>query len=204
MTERANSPTEKLRPWLGTVLTAMLVGLFAFLSSQQLGVPHPPAILAVVVVFAAYRGGLAAGLASALIACLYLGYYFSIPGDPFRYAGDNLGLVLSWALAIPAIAVFTGVLRQRSKRPFEADMRDAVSTELVTNVAVTTAELRKSHEQLSLVIENAPVMISLFDEEARCRYANQSYARWLGLDLRQMLGRKLSDILANQAPSESD
>lgn len=204
MTERANSPTEKLRPWLGTVLTAMLVGLFAFISSQQLGVPHPPAILAVVVVFAAYRGGLAAGLASALIACLYLGYYFSIPGDPFRYAGDNLGLVLSWALAIPAIAVFTGVLRQRSKRPFEADMRDAVSTELVTNVAVTTAELRKSHEQLSLVIENAPVMISLFDEEARCRYANQSYARWLGLDLRQMLGRKLSDILANQATSESD
>ena len=203
VTARAADPYEKLRPWLGVLVAVLVVGQFELLSSHLYYLPSPPAALVIAVVFAAYYSGLAAGLVSALIACVYFAHFFSIPGQPFDYTSDNLTRVLSWAVATPAIVVMTGLLRRRSERLFEAKMGDTLTAARLADVTATNAELRKSHEQLRLVTENAPMFVAFYDDATRCRYANPSYARWLGLDLQQMLDKQARDILAGQV-SQSD
>ena len=137
VTARAADPKEKLRPWLGVLVTVLVVGLFEILSSHLYYLPSPPAALLLAVVFAASYSGLAAGLVSALIACVYFAHFFSIPGQPFDYTSDNLTRVLSWAVATPAIVVMTGLLRRRSERLFEAKMGDTLTAARLADVTAT-------------------------------------------------------------------
>ena len=199
LAEQAPLPKAAQRWWIGILLTALAVGLFEFLSTQLFYIPNPPALLLIAVVFAAYYGGLGAGVASAAIAWAYIAYFFSIPGQPFQYAGDNLTRVLTWAVATPAIAIMTGLLQRRAAKLFEFEMANAVMTTHLTERGAANAELRKSHERLRLVTDNAPMHIAFYDTGLRCRYANESYARWLGVDLQQMIGERVSDILGKQA-----
>ena len=203
LNDRRTEAIERLRPWLGVLATLLVAGLFEFLSSYLDYTVNPPAALAITVVFAAYCSGLAGGLASSLIATLYLAYFFSIAGQPFEYTSDNLDRVLNWAIATPSIALLAGLLRRRTEQLYESKMGDAVLAAHLSDNTAKNADLRKSHEQLRLVTENAPMHVAFFDEAARCRYANPSYARWLGLDLQQVLGKKASELLANQNISEA-
>ena len=203
VTARATDPKEKLRPWLGVLVTVLVVGMFELLSSHLYYLPSPTATLLLAVVFTAYYGGLAAGLVSALIAWLYFAYFFSIPGQPFHYTSDNLTQILTWALATPAIVAMTGLLRRRPERVFEAKLSDTLTAARLADITATSAELRKSHEQLHLVTENAPVFVAFYDEATCCRYANQSFARWLGVDLQEILGKQARDIFAGQDMSDS-
>ena len=195
---------EKLRPWLGIKFTAMAVGLIELVSSQWNYIPNPPALLVLAVVFAAFYGGLASGLASALIACLYFAYFFSIPGQPFHYAGDNLARVLIWAVATPGIAAMVGVLQRRAQRLLETKIGSAVAVEQLVQLSSANSELRKSHEQLNHVMENIPMFVAFYDETRRCRYANEAYATWLGLELPQMLGKTAAEIFVSQAIPASE
>ncbi len=204
LTERMNSPWERLRPWTGVLVTAMVVALFEFLLSSPHYIPNPPAILVIAVVFAASYSGLAAGLASALIACVYIAHFFSIPGQAFHYVGDNLSRVLIWAAATPAIVVMTGLLNRRSRRLLVEKIGTAVTSSYLAEVAAKNSELRKSHERMRLVTESVPVHMAFYDKDIRCRYVNESYAKWLGLNAKHMLGRELSEILATQGISDAD
>ena len=195
--ERGPAPGTRRRWWIGILITAAAVGLFEFLSSQLFYIPNP-ALLLIAVVFAAYYGGLGAGMASAAIAWAYIAHFFSIPGQAFHYAGDNLIRVLIWAVTIPAIAIMTGLLQRRAARLFETDMANAMVTSHLMERVAANAALRKSHEQLRLVTDNAPHFIALYDAGLRCRYANQSYARWLGTDVQQMIGKTASEILGDK------
>ena len=195
----AATPKPAAHWWLGILLTVLTVGVFEFLSSQLYYIPNPPAILLIAVVFAAFHGGVAAGLISALAAWLYFAHFFSIPGLPFRYAGDNFTRVLIWALATPAIAVMTGLLQRRSARIHQMETAHAVMDAHLDERGAALAELQKSHEQLRLVTENAPMHIAYYDRDLRCRYANASYAHRLGVEVEQILGKHMHDILGPEA-----
>ncbi len=172
--ERASAPGTGRHRWIGVLLTAAAVGLFEFLSSQFFYIPDPAALLVIAVVFAAYYGGLAAGVASAAIAWAYLAHFFSIPGEPFHYTGDNLTRVLTWAVTIPAIAIMTGLLRRRSARLFETDMADAVMTTHLMERGAANAELRKSHEQL----QNAVLEMGRAKERLALALAGSNLCMW--------------------------
>lgn len=195
----AATPKPVAHWWLGILLTVLTAGVFEFLSSQLYYIPNPPAILLIAVVFAAFHGGVAAGLISALAAWLYFAHFFSIPGLPFRYAGDNFTRVLIWALATPAIAVMTGLLQRRSARSYQLETANAVLDAHLMEHGAALAELRKSHEQLRLITDNAPMHIAYYDESVRCRYANESYAQRLGVTVEQILGKHMHEILDEQA-----
>ncbi|MFP5466511.1 MAG: PAS domain-containing protein [Gammaproteobacteria bacterium] len=75
-----------------------------------------------------------------------------------------------------------------------------------TNSTLVDISARKAAEQalqaqsrlLQSVTNAVPVQIALFDRELVCRFANASYARWLGTDPARLSGRHLSRIARAQ------
>src|SRR5262245_16803221 len=109
----------KTRIWShisGLLLVWSSILAFELLSCTPLAIPNPPAVLVMVVVFSAFTGGLHSSLISAAVACLYIACYHSVPGHPFEYTGEDLGLVRVWAATMPATALMVGVLRRRAER----------------------------------------------------------------------------------------
>lgn len=184
--------------WLGVWSTVLAATLLEVLSSQMYFTPNPPALLLIAVVFAAFQGGMGAGLTSSAIALIYLAHFYALPHQPLHYSGNDLWMVLTWGVAMPAISIMTGLLRRRAERQFETKMGDAVMAAHLSDISATHAELRLSHERLRLVTENIPMHVAFYDETIRCRYANRSYAKWLGLEIEQMLGKTAHEILADQ------
>ena len=43
-------------------------------------------------------------------------------------------------------------------------------------------------------LDNVPVQLAFYDTGLKCRFANASYARWLGLDAQALIGRHLSEF----------
>ena len=185
------------RAWTGVLVTALAAIAFDFFSSQLIFVPNPPAILVAAVVFSAFHGGMRSGLVSAAIAWLYFAHFFSIPGQPFRYAGDNLVRVLVWAVATPAIAVMTGTLHRRSMRASQLDKINTVLSAHLTERAAATVELRRLHDQIQMVTDNAPTHIADYDKTLHCIYANVPYARWFGLGAKQIVGKHIREIVGD-------
>ncbi|MFN3486114.1 MAG: ATP-binding protein, partial [Planctomycetota bacterium] len=145
---------------------------------RRMGVafPNPPAALLLAVVLAAFRGGLGPGLAAAFVAWLSFAWFFSRPGQPFRYDEANLYRVLIWLVATPAIAALVGILHGRAERRG----REA---------------LQASREQYRNLVELAPEGIFL-QSEGRFVYANQAMARILGAARAEdLLGRPVLEFI---------
>ncbi|QCB47184.1 PAS domain S-box protein [Hydrogenophaga sp. PAMC20947] len=56
------------------------------------------------------------------------------------------------------------------------------------------AALASQRSFLQTITNSVPVQIAFFDHEMICRFANASYARWLGGDPQNLLGKHLSEI----------
>ena len=98
----------------GPLLAASAVVFVEILLRIGFKIPNPPAILLLIVAFSAFYGGMASGMASAAMAWLYFAYFFSIPGQPFHYAGENFARVAMWAVTTPAMALMIGFLKRRA------------------------------------------------------------------------------------------
>ncbi len=100
---------------IGPLLAVVAMAVIEILKLKGFRIPNPPAILLLIVAFSAFYGGLRSGLACSLIAWLYFAYHFSIPGQPFQYAGENFARVSMWAVTTPAMALMIGFLKSRTK-----------------------------------------------------------------------------------------
>ena len=60
-------------------------------------------------------------------------------------------------------------------------------------------ELRQSQEQLQLIADHASVFIAYCDSDQRYRFVNQAYAARLGLPVRDILGKRVVEILGKAA-----
>ncbi len=116
----------------GPLLTVAAIAFIMMLGLSGFRIPNPPAILLLVVTFSAFYGGTRSGLVSAVIAWTFFAYYFSIPGQPFQYAGENFSRVMMWAVTTPAMAVMIGFLRRRSERIHELTSKNlALETQII-------------------------------------------------------------------------
>jgi signal transduction histidine kinase/DNA-binding response OmpR family regulator/HPt (histidine-containing phosphotransfer) domain-containing protein len=79
-------------------------------------IPNPPAILSMLVVVAAFTGGIRSGLVSAAITWFYYAYYFSEPDRPFRYSENNFLRVVVAGITTPAIVVMASIAKRRADR----------------------------------------------------------------------------------------
>jgi len=107
----------KLNVWRnlsGPLLAASAVVFVEILLRVGFKIPNPPAILLLIVAFSAFYGGMVSGMVSAAMAWLYFAYFFSIPGQPFHYAGENFTRVMMWAVTTPAMALMIGFLKRRA------------------------------------------------------------------------------------------
>src|SRR4051794_18373648 len=87
----------------GILITLGTVIAIEVLSHTVFRVPTPGAVLLVPVAYAAFSGGMRAGLISALFMFLYGLYFFAIPGQPLQYTDANLQ-------TISVLAVVTAVM----------------------------------------------------------------------------------------------
>lgn len=63
--------------------------------------------------------------------------------------------------------------------------------ELHTQLDRTNAEKRLMRE----VLDAVPCMLSLWDREQRCQFANRAYEQWFGVKPQELIGRTLQDFL---------
>jgi diguanylate cyclase (GGDEF)-like protein/PAS domain S-box-containing protein len=140
----------------GPLVTASAVVLLEFLSQFAHPVPNGPAIVMLVVVFAAFAGGLRPGLVASAIACAWFAWHYSTPGRPFRYGGPELQELLVHALVTPAIVSMVAVLHRRS-------------TEQVS------LKLRESEERFKAFMDNTPAIAWMKDDRGRYVYVNAHF-----------------------------
>ncbi len=62
--------------------------------------------------------------------------------------------------------------------------------------------LRDSAEKLRLFADNVPAMTASFDQNLRCRFANQRYADFIGFGTAEMVGMHLREIVGEQVYSK--
>ena len=56
-------------------------------------------------------------------------------------------------------------------------------------------ELKSSENQMRVITDALPVLISYMDKEKRYQFANKAYSQWFGVVLDQILGRHARDVL---------
>ena len=62
-------------------------------------------------------------------------------------------------------------------------------------IARQTNALKESEEELALIIDNIPSMVSYLDTDLRYIYADQSYAAWYGFNKEEVMGKTVAEIL---------
>jgi diguanylate cyclase (GGDEF)-like protein len=144
-------------------------------------VPNPGAISFVAVVFAAYIGGVAAGLVSAAISIVYAIVHFSPPGQLGQLTPDNLARLYVLAVATPIIALMVGVLRARAKRALAREHAARTGIEAVNDELLA----------LRSALDRVDYGIVLLDREMRAQFINRAF--------REMW--RLPDELADRKPA---
>jgi PAS domain S-box-containing protein len=66
---------------------------------------------------------------------------------------------------------------------------------LKAEIFKATAEVEASREELALIIDNIPTMVSYLDQDQRYLYVDRSYAAWYGLSKEDIVGKFIKDIL---------
>lgn len=149
----------------GPLLTLGALAGIELLARVAFKIPNPPAILLLLVVFSAFTGGLRPGLISAALAWTYFAYFFSIPGQPFHYTGENLRRVMVWAVTTPAIVVMVGLLKGRAERAFEMAKANAILAEQIAERQRTEEEIRRLNAQLEQRIAERTAELELANRE---------------------------------------
>ncbi|WP_437632859.1 response regulator [Sorangium sp. So ce854] len=112
-------------PLLGPLLALLVIGAVASLEAAfDWNIPNPPAILSMIIVFAAFSGGLWSGIVTSLISCGYFAIYFSDDGAPFVYTAENLLRVIVFAVTTPAMAVMASIAKRRADAMGEASLEN--------------------------------------------------------------------------------
>lgn len=65
------------------------------------------------------------------------------------------------------------------------------------NQRITTA-LRRSEENLRLITDTVPALISYFDHQEIYRYVNKGYADWFGYTKEEVLGRSIREVVGDE------
>jgi diguanylate cyclase (GGDEF)-like protein/PAS domain S-box-containing protein len=66
-------------------------------------------------------------------------------------------------------------------------------------LALASARLRESEEELRLATDNMPALVSRLDTEQRFRFANRAYSEWLHLDPAALIGKSLAEVYGDEA-----
>ncbi len=182
----------------GPLLASGVAAALELLSRGAFKIPNPPAILLLIVVFAAFIGGVRSGLVTALIAWLYFVYYFSIPGHPLHYTEENLRRVIVWAVTTPVMAIMVGVLKHHAEAAVEISRENIDLTERIAERSRAEQVLRESESRYRGLFDGVPVGLVRTTAEGRFLDANPALVEMFGFPNREALfAVNMNDLYVN-------
>ena len=171
----------------GPGLTLVLALLIAALAASRFAVPAPTLFLLITVMYAAALGGWKAGLASSLMALLYLGWLLTDAGRASQFQPLNRTFVMVGGVALP-MAILAGVALHRLLQRERARLTDHVVGEAYS---AGVAESREAVDRRFrvLVEQVRDYAIFMLDPEGRHTTWNEGVRRLLGYDEAEFIGR---------------
>lgn len=88
-----------------------------------------------------------------------------------------------------------------SENEFESFHKSVMADKLnkkVSELVAETALLDKKEQQLSLVVNAIPALVSHVDKDMRYKYVNDTYEKWHGIRCKEMIGRKVRDVIGEE------
>ena len=165
---------------LGPILTLTTI-LFVVALRPTIPITAPGVPLLLTVAVAAVLGGVASGMASALILVGFISIDASVPGTPFRYEPESVSRLVVNVVSAPLMAVLVGGLARRLRlqdgelQRVQAEDRDRALTEAATDGIIT------------------------IDATSRVRSANPAAHALFGHPPGALIGRPLTDLMPEGA-----
>jgi PAS domain S-box-containing protein len=171
----------------GAATAAVIVALAVkLLLDQTVETGAPFLLFPLAILVAAWFGGLGPGLfATALATVLAASFLVSEPEASAAVVARGVVFVLQ-GIGISLIALAL----QRAKQKAEQD---------AVRARTTAEELRRRDDQILLITNSLPVLISYIDSSHRYRFANQAYEDWFGLPRKEIIGRHAREVLGDGA-----
>lgn len=116
---------------------------------------------------------------------LVVGTVISSENSYAHWHRDLLTQVLIW---LAAAVLSTSLLLAEAHR----SRRSALSTEKLQSA------MRSRDKFIGILMEHAPIMVSYWDAERRCRYANRMYRGWFGKSEEEIIGMDLQSLLGEE------
>jgi PAS domain S-box-containing protein len=133
----------------------LAIATLAAIAALGVNIPNQPGVLLLAVAYCAYRGGVAIGLAGALIHVAYTAYFFSDPHHLLAFSGDNLSRVIVIAVVAPVMGLMVGLLRREAFNTLAREKATEraltkLNAELEERVLARTAELTSAQAQAQM------------------------------------------------------
>jgi PAS domain S-box-containing protein len=179
----------------GPLLTLVAAGVIELLARTPLALPNPPAVLILIVIWAAFHGGMRAGLISAAVSWLYIAYFFSIPVHVFHYTDENLRRVLVWAVTIPLMVLMVGTLHRRALRAVAQTHLQAHQLTQLGERQTTLESEREYESSFRLLFMNNPLPMWVYDVETlHFLEVNDAAMNHYGYAREEFLALRITDI----------
>jgi len=95
------------------------------------------------------------------------------------------------------VAVLTGLVAL--EEPFDRDQEVILFTIDLSETKRAQKCLHEREEELRLITDTLPVLISLVDNQLRYRFSNKAYEEWFGIPTTQIYGMPIREILGESA-----
>jgi two-component system, cell cycle sensor histidine kinase and response regulator CckA len=168
-------------------MTIALALVIAALASSAFAVPAPTIFLLITVVYAAALGGWRAGLASALIALLYLGWLLTDAGRAAQFQPLNRTLLTVGGVALPLALLAGWALHRVLQQERGVDWSRTAAKAYEVGEAASQAE---SDRRFRVLVEQVrDYAIFMVDPEGRHTTWNEGVRRLLGYEEPEFLGQ---------------
>jgi two-component system, cell cycle sensor histidine kinase and response regulator CckA len=171
----------------GPALTITIALIIAALASSPFAVPAPTIFLLITVVYAAALGGWRGGLASTLVALVYLGWLLTDAGRAAQYQPLNRTLLTVGGVALPLALLAGLVLHQILQRERAMDWKRAATKAFEAGEAESEAQ---GDQRFRVLVEQVrDFAIFMVNAAGHHTTWNEGVRRLLGYDEHEFLGQ---------------
>jgi len=168
-------------------MTTALALVIAALASSTFALPAPTVFLLITVVYAAALGGWKGGVASALVALVYLGWLLTGAGRAVQFAPLNRTFLTVGGVALPLALLVGWMLHRMLQRERAVDWNRAAAT--AYRAGEVESQVESDRHFRFLVEQVSDYAIFMMDAEGRHTTWNEGVRRLLGYDEREFLGQ---------------
>lgn len=120
---------------------------------------------------------------------------------PWRDRTTRAGLAVAAALVGFGLLMLMGLRTARRERLARAALESARAA-LEQEVGVRSAEARRRKNDLRLIVDALPALISYVDKDGRYRFVNKAYSAWFGREPDDIIGLTPADLVDGRLDGE--